>query len=150
MTKISQYPTLSNPTEDDILIGTDVNNSDETNNFSIGSIISLAYETIKPYKVYTALLTQTGTNAPVATVLENTLGATITWSYVGVGQYYATASSGVFTENKTTGILSNSSSTGINAFVNISTTVFNTVTTISGNGINNELFKNMVEIRVYN
>jgi hypothetical protein len=42
MTKISQYPTLSNPTEDDILIGTDVNNSDETNNFSISSIITLA------------------------------------------------------------------------------------------------------------
>lgn len=41
MTKISQYPTLSNPTEDDILIGTDVNSSDETKNFSIGSIIDL-------------------------------------------------------------------------------------------------------------
>lgn len=26
------------------------------------------------YKVYTALLTQSGTDAPVATVLENTLG----------------------------------------------------------------------------
>jgi hypothetical protein len=42
MTKISLYPTLSNPTEDDILIGTDVNNSDETKNFSISSIITLA------------------------------------------------------------------------------------------------------------
>lgn len=42
MTKISQYPTLSNPTEDDILIGTDVNSSDETKNFSISSIIALA------------------------------------------------------------------------------------------------------------
>jgi hypothetical protein len=41
MTKISAYPTLSNPTEDDILIGTDVNSSDETRNFSIGSIIDL-------------------------------------------------------------------------------------------------------------
>ena len=27
----------------------------------------------RPYKVYTALLTQSGTDAPVATVLENTL-----------------------------------------------------------------------------
>jgi hypothetical protein len=42
MTKISQYPTLSNPTDEDILIGTDVNSSDETKNFSIGSIIALA------------------------------------------------------------------------------------------------------------
>lgn len=41
MTKISAYPILTNPTEDDILVGTDVNNSDETRNFSIGSIIGL-------------------------------------------------------------------------------------------------------------
>jgi len=41
MTKISAYPILTNPTEDDILIGTDVNSSDETRNFSIGSIIAL-------------------------------------------------------------------------------------------------------------
>ncbi len=33
------------------------------------------------YDVYTALLTQTGTDAPVATVLENTLGAvTVVWT----------------------------------------------------------------------
>ena len=41
MTKISEYPIITNPTEDDILIGTDVNSSDVTKNFSIGSIIDL-------------------------------------------------------------------------------------------------------------
>ena len=41
----------------------------------------------RPYKVYSALLTQTGTSNPTATVLENTLGQTITWSYNGVGAY---------------------------------------------------------------
>jgi hypothetical protein len=41
------------------------------------------------YKVYTALLTQSGTNPPVATILENTIG-NIVWSYSGVGQYSAT------------------------------------------------------------
>ena len=41
MTKISVYPILTTPTEEDILIGTDVNSSDETKNFSIGSIINL-------------------------------------------------------------------------------------------------------------
>ena len=40
-----------------------------------------------PYKVYTALLTQSGTNAPVATVLENTIDATLLWTYIGVGNY---------------------------------------------------------------
>lgn len=44
---------------------------------------------VRPYKVYTALLTQTGTDAPVATVLENTIG-NIVWSRVNTGQYRAT------------------------------------------------------------
>lgn len=39
------------------------------------------------YKVYTALLTQTGASAPVATVLENTLGVTLVWSYSSTGNY---------------------------------------------------------------
>ena len=32
------------------------------------------------YKVYRALLSQTGTNAPTAIVLENTLGGIVTFS----------------------------------------------------------------------
>lgn len=42
-----------------------------------------------PYKIYSALLTQSGTDAPVATVLENTIGA-IVWTRNGVGDYYGT------------------------------------------------------------
>lgn len=53
-----------------------------------------------PYKVYTALLTQTGTDAPVATVLENTLGGTVVWTYADVGLYVGTLV-GAFTVNKT-------------------------------------------------
>ena len=40
-------------------------------------------------KVYIALLTQTGTDAPVATVLKNTLGGVPVWSYSSVGVYNA-------------------------------------------------------------
>jgi hypothetical protein len=40
MTKISEYPVISTPELDDLLIGTDANNSDITKNFSIGSIIA--------------------------------------------------------------------------------------------------------------
>jgi hypothetical protein len=42
------------------------------------------------YLVYTALLSQSGTNAPVATVLENTLGGTVVWTRVGAGDYFGT------------------------------------------------------------
>lgn len=44
----------------------------------------------RPYKVYTALLTQSGTDDPIATVLENTLGGPVTWSYESAGDYMAT------------------------------------------------------------
>lgn len=52
------------------------------------------------YLVYRALLTQTGTDAPTATVLENTLGGTVVWTYNSAGSYKATLT-GAFTADKT-------------------------------------------------
>jgi len=49
--------------------------------------------------VYVALITQSGTDAPVATVLKNTLGGTVVWTYDS-GDYLGTLV-GAFTENKT-------------------------------------------------
>jgi len=45
------------------------------------------WEDKRPYKVYTALLTQSGTDAPVATVLENTLGGNVTYTRAQAGNY---------------------------------------------------------------
>ena len=54
----------------------------------------------KPYKSYTALMTQSGTSAPTATVLGlNEIGS-IVWTYSGVGQYTGTLS-GAFVAGKT-------------------------------------------------
>lgn len=50
------------------------------------------------YKKYVAILTQTGTDAPVATELENTIG-TMTWAYVSTGVY--TVSNVLLTPTKT-------------------------------------------------
>ena len=52
------------------------------------------------YKVYTALLTQSGTASPVATVLENTLEYNITWGYDNVGVYTATGITNTFANDK--------------------------------------------------
>lgn len=52
------------------------------------------------YKKYVALLSQSGTDAPIAIVLENTLETTPTWSYINTGQYRITAT-GKFTLEKT-------------------------------------------------
>ncbi len=54
----------------------------------------------EPYLVYSALLTQTGTNAPVANVLQNTIPGTLTWSRNSVGTYILTSNGTPFTANK--------------------------------------------------
>lgn len=53
------------------------------------------------YKVYTALLNQSGTDAPVATVLENTLDKDIYLTYNGVGTYELVSDAGAFILGKT-------------------------------------------------
>ena len=53
----------------------------------------------RPYKVYTALLSQSNTDAPVAIVLENTIG-NIVWTRLNTGQYLGTLT-GAFTLDKT-------------------------------------------------
>lgn len=50
-------------------------------------------------KRYVAILSQTGTSAPVATILENTLGGTPSFTYEGVGDYKIVLS-GKLTANK--------------------------------------------------
>ena len=106
----------------------------------------------RPYKVYTALLTQTGTNAPTATVLENTLGGTVVWSRNNVGVYLATLN-GSFIANKTVVFVTPANS-GNNYFLygkpsNINSCtlqVFNTV----GQSTDGLFTDVSIEIRVYN
>jgi hypothetical protein len=43
-----------------------------------------------PYKVYTATLTQRGTENPVANVFENTLTGVLQWTRLNTGDYLAT------------------------------------------------------------
>jgi hypothetical protein len=72
---------------------------------------------INPYKVYTALLTQSGTASPVADILENTLG-TLTFTYVSEGNYKI-LTSGLFTLNKTFAIITNGRSTNEIRILNV-------------------------------
>ena len=52
------------------------------------------------YLVYTALLSQSGTDAPVATVLQNTLGGDVVWTRNTLGIYDGTLL-GAFPANRT-------------------------------------------------
>lgn len=103
-----------------------------------------------PYKVYTALLTQSGTDAPVATVLENTLGVELTWERYAPGLYKAAYS--YTDENKIIGF----SGQGWAAW-GISTQIFPEpeyvtiyVSTDSQTASDNLLNRTEIEIRVYN
>jgi len=99
------------------------------------------------YKVYTALLTQSGTSAPTAIVLENTLGGTVVWGRSVTGVYYATLT-GVFTINKTALFVTNRLSNDLlRAYSDAEDS--NTIYLESSNGDGN-LLNNTIEIRVYN
>ena len=46
--------------------------------------------------IYKAILTQTGTADPVATILENTLNTNVIWTRDAVGTYWGTLEGGEF------------------------------------------------------
>ena len=109
MANISTYP-IGTPSASDLLAGTELytdstgKQENLTRNFTVQSVASFANSYSLGYTVYTALITQAGTAAPVATVLQNTTGGTITWTRPtnpGVGRYVATISGANFTANKT-------------------------------------------------
>lgn len=106
------------------------------------------------YKVYTALISQSGTSAPTATILENTLGGTIVWTRTTTGQYVGTLS-GAFTINKTWVVAQDVSALGGNSKTTIRTTgSTNTIDLItsdaSSSAIDGALSTTPIEIRVYN
>lgn len=141
-------------------VNTNITNQTTANSISptiLGTTINSVIDDIRPYKVYSALLTQSSTNAPVATVLQNTLGGTVVWSYNSFGSYTGTLA-GAFTEN-TIFILPNSKFTNFNShqvfsadinyddnsfFLNSATTNFSDVFQN-----NNILSNHYFEIRVY-
>lgn len=46
------------------------------------------------YGEYIAIVTQSGTSAPTATVIKNTIGTTLTWAYSSTGVYFLNAGAG--------------------------------------------------------
>jgi hypothetical protein len=110
---------------------------------------------VPTYKVYTALLTQTGEDAPTATVLENTLGD-IVWTRIDEGIYIGTLSNS-FIENKTGVIINNTAYASDNQITTVdvlTTSTVNIQTSRTTNGVfgleDSCMYNNLIEIRVYN
>lgn len=53
----------------------------------IANVLESVKDKVRPYKVYTALLSQFGANPPTAEILENTLGFTPVWTRFNAGNY---------------------------------------------------------------
>jgi hypothetical protein len=111
---------------------------------------------VKPYKVYTALISQYDGDAPVATVLENTLGEII-WTYDAIAQYHCNSNS-LFTVGKTVNTLDQTVSISGPSDI-VYSTYFKQldVNTLqlrnfdsALNGVDNLLEDKLIEIRVYN
>lgn len=98
-----------------------------------------------PYKSYVALLTQTGTNAPTAVVLENTLGISPVYAYGGVGSYTLT-STGTFVLGKTYAFIQNNSTLNV---VNTTDDAPDIIYILT-NSADDLLISTTIEIRVYN
>lgn len=111
----------------------------------------------KPYKVYTALLSQSGTNDPSSNVLIDEISMIGTWEYLSVG-YYSILLPNDVDINKVFVYISptiNGYSAGTinyNVVNNFGQKRVNISTTIPSNpyGFNDIMDKTPIEIRVYN
>lgn len=158
MAKIKTYANDNTINANDKLIGTDFNDSDKTKNYLISELKNYILNglDIRPYKVYTALLSQTGTNDPIATVLENTLGGNIVWTRIDEGVYIGTLSNS-FIENKTGVIINNTAYATDNQITTadiLTTSTVNIQTSYTTEGVfgleDSCMYNNLIEIRVYN
>jgi hypothetical protein len=103
---------------------------------------------IRGYKVYTALLSQSGTDAPTAVVLENTIG-NIWFTYSEQGFYKIKNDSNLFITGKTFFYIaqfSPDSSSSFALFIGDE----NTMNIEALNGFDDSLLNTSIEIRVYN
>jgi hypothetical protein len=109
---------------------------------------NLSATTVQPLK-YVASLTQTGTSAPAATVLENTTGATVTWTRSATGFYTGTFTGAPLTAGKRVVLIS--PRTGGSVFYDFLTTstVQVVTTTVAGAGTDGLLNETGIEIRIY-
>ena len=142
MARITTYATDTNISELDKLVGTDADDASKTKNF----LISTLADYFVPYQIYAALLTQSGANPPVATILQNNTGATIAWTRTTTGTYTATANSGIFTANKTAVIINQGDE---DSAENIKWTSPTTSTVTIDVSADNLLTAGFIEIRVY-
>lgn len=152
--KATALPILTTPADGDIIYIVDVSDTSESaqgtsKQIAKSDLIPTPFEL--PYKTYVALISQTGTNAPTAVVLENTLGVTITFTRPTTGDYKILFSPDLPSENILT-LATSGGSTYNDCFV-----VFHDVGVNglyfsnygNGGGLQDDFTNMSIEIRVY-
>ena len=91
MARISTYAQDASISADDLLVGSDAEDSNITKNYRIGDLKA----TICGYKDYVFSFTQSGTNNPVVTQLNNDTGLTFTFTRHSAGQFHLVPSSNI-------------------------------------------------------
>lgn len=104
---------------------------------------------LKNYKSYVALVSQSGTSDPTATVVFNDTGATFTWNYDDVGSYFASCSSPILLSGKTVVFVTTQGNPG-NAQDKIFGGTRSNDSTVSLFTSSNGILNLNLEIRVYN
>ena len=112
--------------------------------------IHTALQEIYGKTVYLAKLTQSGTGAPTATVIENSTGLTLTWSRTDTGTYALTATTAGFTSGKTFATNSSPRSSGKDfCFYWATAYVMTLITYNAGSAADSLLSSDYVKIEIY-
>jgi hypothetical protein len=107
----------------------------------------------RPYRVYTALITQSGTNNPTVVVQENTLGFDIVFTRTGSG-FYQTQNLGTTQDKLYMYLRSSIPLSQENTIYFLSNKIvvqtYNLSTSHSISSVDDKLNKTPIEIRIYN
>jgi hypothetical protein len=151
MAIIYSYPAIDKIASGDLILVSDSSKSNATKSATVDQLSAYIVPGINVYDSYTALLTQTSTDAPVATVLSSNLTGTFTWARTGVGIYTLTASAATFTAGKTIVFLNAGSSPSLITGEITSDTVLTikTFTPSSGAATDAAITGGSFEVRIY-
>jgi len=95
--RIQDLTELTSLADNDLVVVDDYQSAGVYNTKKI-TVANLKSELVGEYTKLVGLLSQSGTNAPTLTMLENTTGATITPSRLTTGTYTLTFDTSVFTD----------------------------------------------------
>ena len=146
MARIATYSKDTSISNNDLLVGTDADDSNITKNYKIEDLASF----VKGYKDYVFSFSQSGTNDPVVTQLTNGTGLTFTFTRNSAGVFYLVPSSNIDINKvwvqATGGHVGNSTAITVKGFTNNRYDIINVDST--GNPID-DVDAGFLELRIY-